>query len=186
MLSYNDFLNITHVAWGILVDYNTIRLELVVEQEVLRQKKLSIFVLIFIFIVLYVIIIGFFLWANKYINLGVGNLVAQIIFLYIYLMFVMRTQLLYYEYTLIEDSLIIKEYLSKREKTLLIIPIDNILTINKEQQHNNSFFNKRRKIIKKNIKNTELFYIEYDDYADISLLKLQCSKSFIDKVCKYI
>jgi hypothetical protein len=101
-------------------------------------------------------------------------------------MFVMRTQLLYYEYTLLEDVLIIKEYLSKREKTLLIIPIKNILTIDKEQQHKNSFFNKRKKIIKRHIENTQMFYIEYDDYADISLLELQCSKSFIEKVCKRI
>jgi hypothetical protein len=157
-----------------------------VEQEVLRQRKLSIFVLIAIFILLYVLIIGFFTLANRFINLGVGNLISHIIFLYIYLMFVMRTQLLYYEYTLLEDSLIIKEYLSKREKTLLIIPLDNILTIDQEQQHNNSFFNKRRKIVKKHVENTEMFYIEYDDYADISLLKIQCSKSFIDRVCKFI
>lgn len=156
------------------------------EQEVLRQRKLNIVVLIVIFVLFYSLIIGFFTLANRYINLGVGGLISHIIFLYVYLMFVMRTQLLYYEYTLREDSLVIKEYLSKREKTLLIIPLDNILTIDKEQQHNNSFFNKRLKIVKRYIDNTETFYIEYDDYADISLLKIQCSKSFIDKVCKYI
>jgi len=157
-----------------------------VEQEVLRHKKINIGGLVVIFILLYVITIGFFTLANQFINLGVGGLISHIIFLYVYLMFVMRTQLLYYEYTLIEDSLIIKEYLSKREKTLLIIPYNNILTIDKEQQHNNSFFNKRRKIVKRHLKNTEMFYIEYDDYADISLLKLQCSKDFIERVCKRI
>ena len=156
------------------------------KQEVLRQKKFNIFVLIFVFFLFYIFIIGLFTLANKFINLGVGSLISHIIFLYVYLMFVMRTQLLYYEYTLIEDSLIIKEYLSKREKTLIIIPLTNILTIDKEQQHNNSYFNKRRKIVKRHVDNTEMFYIEYDDYADISLLKLQCTKSFIDIVCKHI
>jgi len=157
-----------------------------VEQEILRQRKLNIVVLVVIFILFYILIIGFFTLANRYINLGVGSLISHIIFLYVYLMFIMRTQLLYYEYILREDSLVIKEYLSKREKTLLIISLDHILTIDKEQQHNNSFFNKRRKIVKRYSNNTETFYIEYDDYADISLLKIQCSKSFIDKVCKYI
>lgn len=156
------------------------------EQEVLRQRKLNIFVLIFIFLLLYVLIIGSLTLANSNLNLGLGSLVSHIIFLYVYLMFVMRTQLLYYEYTLIEDSLIIKEYLSKREKTLIIIPLTNILTIDNEQQHKNSFFNKRRKIVKRNVKNTKVFYIEYDDYADISLLKLQCSQKFINRVCKHI
>lgn len=156
------------------------------EKEVLRQKKFNIFVLIVVFILLYILIIGFFTLANRYLNLGVGSILSHIILLYVYLMFVMRTQLLYYEYTLIEDSLIIKEYLSKREKTLIIIPLDNILTIDKEQQHNNSFFNKRRRIVKRHVQNTDMFYIEYDDYADISLLKIQCSKSFIDRVCKRI
>lgn len=156
------------------------------KQEILRHKKLNFIVLLLLFFILYILVIAVFEIANRLIHLGVGLSIAQVIFLYIYLMFIMRTQLLYYEYTVVDDVLIIKEFLSKREKTLLIIPLKNILSVETEQQHKDNFFNKRKKIVKRHIKNTKLFYIEYDDYADISLLKLQCSEDFIINVCKHI
>jgi len=170
----------------VLVYYNKFRWEFLVKQEVLRHKKLSLFVLIALFVVLYVLVIGVFEIANRTINLGVGLLIAQIVFLYIYLMFVMRTQLLYFEYTINDSSLIIKEFLSKREKTIIIIPLTSILSIEEEQQHKNSFYNRMKKISKRHVKNTKTVYIEYDDYADISLLVLQCSSGFLDDVCKRI
>lgn len=156
------------------------------KQEILRHKKLNIFVLFFIFFVLYFLVIGIIEIGNRTINLGVGIFISQIIVLYIYLMFILRTQLLYYEYSIIDDHLIVKEFLSRREKTLVIIPLKHILSVESEQQHKNSYYNKIRKVSKRYIKNTKIFFVEYDDYADISLLKMTCSQEFIKSVCIHI
>lgn len=147
---------------------------------------MNLFRLIILFIALYVVVIGLFEMSNRWLNLGAGLLIAQIVFLYIYLMFILRKQLLYYEFTIKDEHLIVKEYLSKREKTLLIVPFSHILSIENLQQHKDRYYNKRMRISIRGMKDRGVHYIEYDDYADISLLKIQCSDEFIDEVCKHI
>lgn len=152
------------------------------KKEVLKYRKINIFILIALFVTVYAIVIIIFEILNRLLNLGVGLFIAQIVSLYIYLMFILRTQLHSYELHLQEDQLIVKEFLSKREKTLVAIAYSSIESISKEQKHKDSYYHKKRKIIKKHIKNTKLFYIEYDDFIDISLIKLQCSDSFIEEL----
>ena len=77
------------------------------EKEILRHPKFTIPVLAFIFVLLYIGVVGGISIANTYVNLGVGPIISNFVFLYIYLMFLLRTQLLYYEYSIIDKHLVI-------------------------------------------------------------------------------
>jgi len=155
-----------------------------VKTEVLKHPKKSFLVLVIGFIIIYIIIMVMINMANKLVNLGASQLIGQLIALYLYLMYMLRHQLQYYEYTIVDGCFIIKEYLSKREKTLLIVETSNIISINAQQKNKRSFYNKIKKIEKKHIVGTQMYYIEYDDHVDISLLKLVCSEAFIKELIK--
>lgn len=154
------------------------------KKEILRYKQLGIIPLTALFIAIYIVVILIFSFLNDVINLGVGPLLVKLFVFYIFLMYLLRIQLHSYEFIYLNKQLIIKEYLSKREKTLAVIPMNMIVSISMEKKHKDRYYHKRKKFIKRHIKNTRMFYIEYDDSTDISLVKLQTSEEFYETICK--
>ncbi len=155
------------------------------KQELIRHRKYHLFVLIVIFFMTYILVMASIDLLNETINLGAGPVIAQIIFLYIYLMFILRHQLHGYIYSIEEDSsgeayLRVEDFLSKRRKTLVIIPLKLILSIDKTKKYKRNRYNKVLVTRKSHIKNTSLYYIEYDDMTDVSLLKMTCSEEFVE------
>jgi len=149
-----------------------------VKKEVLRYKPLGVVPLFVLFILFYIVsAIGFSL-LNEFFNLGIGPFIVKLIIFYIILMYLLRVQLHSYEFSLQNKQLMIKEFVAKREKVLAVIPFDMIVSITEEKQHEDKYYHKRKKFIKRHIKNTQMFYIEYDDYTDISLIKIQISSEF--------
>ncbi len=153
------------------------------KQELIRHKKYHLFVLIIIFFVMYVLVMTLVEVLNATINFGAGPLIAQVIFLYIYLMFILRHQLHGYMYTIEknqsgEQYLKIEDILSKRKKTLQIIPMKHILSIEKDKKYKRNRYNKVLVTRKIHIKNTSVYYIEYGDMIDINLVKMTCSDDF--------
>lgn len=153
------------------------------KKEVLRYKQLGFIPLLALFFVIYFLIVLLFTILNDYVNLGVGPFIVKLIVFYIFLMYLLRIQLHSYEIIFQNKQLIIKEYLSKREKTLAVIPMNMIVSVSKEKKHKDAYYHKRKKFIKRHIKNTLLFYIEYDDLTDISLVQLQTSEEFYEFLC---
>lgn len=156
------------------------------KQELIRHKKLHLFVLIVIFFGSYALVYGTIQLLNRTINLGAGPIVAQIIFLYGYLMFILRHQLHSFAFILEDGHLIIKDILSKRHKTLLIIPLEQIISVKEVQQHPRHHYNKVLRVKKHRIENSRSFFIEYDDMTDISLVEVTCTGEFMKEVCSHI
>lgn len=154
------------------------------KKEILRYKQLGIIPLLVLFFAIYIVVILIFSLLNDYVNLGVGPFLVKLFVFYVFLMYLLRVQLHSYEFVFHNKQLIIKEYLSKREKTLAVIPLNMIVTISMEKKHNDRYYHKRKKFIKRHIKNTRMFYIEYDDSTDISLVQLQTSEEFYEALCK--
>jgi hypothetical protein len=155
-----------------------------VKKEILRYKQLGIISLIALFIATYIIIYLIFSFLNAYMNLGVGPFIIKLIIFYVFLMYLLRVQFHSYELVLQDQQLVVKEIVSKREKLITSIPYHSIITISSVKKHKDRYYNRRKNIIKKHIKNTQMFYIEYDDSTGINLLKVQMSTDFkllIDK-----
>lgn len=156
------------------------------KKEVLRYKQLGMISLIALFFVIYFSIVILFSLLNDYINLGVGPFIVKLFVFYVILMYLLRVQLHSYELILQNKQLIIKEYISKREKLLASIPCHMIVSVSSEKLHDDRYYNKRKKVVKRHIKNTQMFYIEYDDSTDISLIKVQMSSDFKETLSKYL
>lgn len=149
------------------------------EKETLRYRKLSMFQLILLFFITYFCTIFIFSLLNEFINLGFGILLQQVIYLFVFLLFILRTQLHYFILELSKTHFTVREYIGKKEKYVMIIPKKHIVSVTDFQKNKDRYYNKRKKIVKAFLKNQNTCYIEYDDFEDISLFKIRCSKKFL-------
>ena len=156
------------------------------KQEVIHHRKLHLIVLIVIFFVVYVLITYIVGVLNTNYGLGISLVVSQIFFLYITLMFLLRHQFHRFSYSFESGHLTIKDLLLRREKTLIIIPQERILSVEEELQRKRKFYNRIIKAGMKHVHGTRRYYIEYDDLMDISLLEISCSESFAKEVCNHL
>lgn len=148
------------------------------EKEILRYRKYSMIQIILLFFVGYFLTLFIFSLLNEFLNLGFGVLLQQIIFLFIFLWYVLRTQLHYYVLELGKGQFIVREFVGKKEKYIMMIPIKHIISVTESKKKKDRFYHKRKKIIKRFLKNQVELYIEYDDYEDISLFHIRCSNKF--------
>ena len=155
-------------------------------QEIIRHKKVKFVQWWIIFCILYITVV----LAIKVIELvykyEINAIVGFFLVLYMFLFLFLYWQMHYYEYTFIKGHLIIREILGKKEKYTLIIPFDHILKISDQELNKTYRYHKKKKCIKYWMPKYSLYFIEYDDYMDISLIKIQCSHEFIQSLNKHI
>lgn|GEM_PF-1021264 len=154
-------------------------------QEIIKHKKLRFFQWCIVFIILYIAvvsIIGMIELVSKY---EVNRIIDFFIVLYLFIFIFLYWQMHSYQYEITEGYLIIREILGKKEKYILMIPFEHIISVSEQRKNKEYRYQKKKSCVKHWMPKYFVYFIEYDDYMDISLIQLQCSHEFIQSLNRH-
>ncbi|WZL81545.1 hypothetical protein QBE53_00050 [Vallitaleaceae bacterium 9-2] len=155
-------------------------------QEIIRHKKLTLFQWWIIFIILFMAVVSITEIIEIIGKYEINRIIDFFIVLYLYIFIFLYWQMHYYQYEIIDGHLVIKEFLGKKEKYTLIIPFSHIISLSMQSSKTVSKYHKKKTCKKHWMVGYNVYFIEYDDYMDVSLLEFQCSHEFIQSLNRHI